>query len=224
MDKFVQKVKHFSIKAHNSVNHKYGKNSNYSVHLDMVYDFGETYIYLIPTDIQKFVLASLYAHDRIEDCRETYNDIKKFCGVEVADIVYAVTDEKGRTRDERKPKKLYDEMLYNTGAVFVKLCDRLANVKYSKDRYDSMTAEQRESAKNSPMYIKYCSEQANFKKKLYLSSNLREMVKVVGLKESFKAFKHYSLKEILVSTLKNKEACLLEPLWGHLETLCDTKK
>jgi len=222
MDKFIQKVKHFSIKAHNSVNHKYGKNINYSVHLDMVYGFGETYIYLMPLKLQKYILASLYAHDRIEDCRETYNDILKYCGKEVADIVYAVTDEKGRTRDERKPKKLYDEMLNNMGAVFVKLCDRLANIKYSKDRYDSMTDEQKKTVKKAPMFIKYCNEQENFKKKLYLSSNMREMFKVVGFKESFKAFKHYSIKEIFTSTLKNKEACLLEPLWGHIETLCES--
>lgn len=224
MDKFVQKVKHFSIKAHNSVNHKYGKNSNYSVHLDMVYGFGETYIYLMPTEIQKFVLASLYAHDRIEDCRETYNDLVKYCGVEVADIVYAVTDEKGRNRDERKPKKLYDEMLFNMGAVFVKLCDRLANIQYSKDIYESMSKEQKKKSKKNSMFIKYCKEQENFKKKLYLSSNIREMVKVVGVKESLKVFKYFPIKEISTSTLKNKEACLLEPLWGHLETLCTIKK
>lgn len=219
MDKFVQKVKHFSIKAHNAVNHKYGKNQNYSVHLDMVYNFGETYIYLMPPELHKFILASCYAHDRIEDCRETYNDIKKYCGVEVADMVYAVTDEKGKDRADRKPKKLYDEMLYNMGAVYVKLCDRLANIKNGKDKYDSLTEEQKKTIKKS-MYLVYCKEQDNFKKKLYLSPNMREMFKVVGFKESFKVFKHYSFKEVLTSTLKNEEACLLEPMWNHIETLC----
>jgi (p)ppGpp synthase/HD superfamily hydrolase len=218
MDKFVQKVKHFSIKAHNSVNHKYGKNKNYSFHLDMVYEFGETYIYLMPVELQKFILASCFAHDRIEDCRETYNDLVKYCGEEVADIVYAVTDEKGRNRAERKPKKLYDEMLYNMSAVYVKLCDRLANMKYSKEKYDLMTPEQKKASKKS-MYMTYCKEHTDFKKKLYLSSNMREMFKVVGFKESLKAFKHFNVKDILVSTIKNKEACLLEPLWNHLETM-----
>jgi (p)ppGpp synthase/HD superfamily hydrolase len=220
MHKFVKKIRHYSIKTHNAVNHKYGKNSNYSVHLDMVGDFGETYLYLLPEDKQIYAHAGCFAHDRIEDCRETYNDLVKYCGVDVADIVYAVTDEKGKTREERKSKKLYNEMLYNTEAVFVKLCDRLANLKYSKDKYNAMSKEQIKTAKKPPMYIKYCNEHEDFKKKLYLSPNMREMNKVVGLKESFKVFKYYKIGKILSHTLKNKKGCVLEPMWEHLETLC----
>ena len=140
-------------------------------------------------------------------------------GIAIADIVYAVTDEKGKTREERKPKKLYDEMLYNMEAVFVKLCDRLANLKYSKDKYKSMSEDQIKNAKKPPMFIKYCNEQEDFKKKLYLSPNMREMIKVVGVKESFKVFKYYKIGEILTATLKNKKGCVLEPMWEHLETL-----
>jgi (p)ppGpp synthase/HD superfamily hydrolase len=220
MNKFVSKIKHFSIKSHNTVNQKYGDNENYSVHLEMVGEFGETYLHLLPKDRQAFAHAGCYAHDRIEDCRENYNDLVKYCGVEVADIVYAVTDEKGRNREERKPKKLYDEMLYNTEAVFVKLCDRLANMKFSKNKYENMNDEQLKSNDKIPMFIKYCDEHENFKNKLYLSSNMREMVKVVGFKSAFKVFKYYKPNVILKSTLKNEKACLLEPIWEHLETMC----
>lgn len=221
MDKFVKKIRHYSIKTHNGVNQKYGKNENYSFHLDMVGDFGKTYLHLLPKERQKYAHAGCFAHDRIEDCRETHADLVKYCGKDVADIVYAVTDEKGKTREERKPKKLYDDMLYNMEAVFVKLCDRLANLKYSKDRYSYMTEEQIKTAKKPPMFVKYCNEHVNFKKKLYLSSNMREMVKVVGFKSSFKVFKYYKFGEILSSTFMNKNACVLEPMWEHLETLCE---
>jgi (p)ppGpp synthase/HD superfamily hydrolase len=53
-------------------------------------------------------------------------------GQEVADIVYAVTNEKGKNRKERGGVKYYEGIRQTPGAVFVKLCDRIANVQYSK--------------------------------------------------------------------------------------------
>lgn len=97
-------------------------------------------------------------HDAIEDARLTYNDVKRlvssnnsFYFVEydkekdhanhhifrineedVADIVYAVTNEKGKNRLERANEKYYQGIRENNLAVIVKICDRLANAFYSK--------------------------------------------------------------------------------------------
>lgn len=51
---------------------------------------------------------------------------------DVADIVYAVTNEKGKNRSERANEKYYQGIRENKLAVIVKICDRLANALYSK--------------------------------------------------------------------------------------------
>jgi (p)ppGpp synthase/HD superfamily hydrolase len=53
-------------------------------------------------------------------------------GVEVVDIVYAVTNDKGKNRKERAGDNYYEGIRNTPGAVFVKLCDRIANVQYGK--------------------------------------------------------------------------------------------
>jgi len=94
-----------------------------------------------------------WGHDLIEDCRVSYNDVKDALGQEVADIVYAVTNEKGKNRKERANDKYYEGIRNTPGAVFVKLCDRIANVQYSK-----MTG--------SRMFEMYKKENINFMIKL----------------------------------------------------------
>ena len=77
-------------------------------------------------------LRATWGHDLIEDCRVSYNDVKNHLGQEAADIIYAVTNEKGKNRSERANNKYYEGIRNTPGAVFVKLCDRIANVQYSK--------------------------------------------------------------------------------------------
>ena len=77
-------------------------------------------------------------HDTIEDCRLTYNDVKQVAGETVANIVYAVTNEKGKNRKERANEAYYDGIRKTMWAKYVKLCDRLANVQYSYDNMSRM--------------------------------------------------------------------------------------
>jgi len=80
---------------------------------------------------ESIILASCL-HDTLEDTSLSYNDIKKAFGREVAEIVYCVTDELGRNRDEKK-EKTYPKIKANWKATVVKICDRIANIKQSKD-------------------------------------------------------------------------------------------
>lgn len=48
-----------------------------------------------------------------------------------AEIVYALTNDKGRTRAERAGEKYYQGIRETPYAPFVKLADRLANITYS---------------------------------------------------------------------------------------------
>ena len=77
-------------------------------------------------------MLACWGHDLIEDTRVSYNDVKEHLGQEAADIIYALTNEKGKNRKERGGVKYYEGIRNTKGAVFVKLCDRIANVQYSK--------------------------------------------------------------------------------------------
>jgi (p)ppGpp synthase/HD superfamily hydrolase len=84
------------------------------------------------TSFRGSVLMAAWGHDLIEDTRVSYNDVKNHLGQEAADIIYALTNEKGKNRKERANDKYYEGIRNTPGAVFVKLCDRIANVQYSK--------------------------------------------------------------------------------------------
>lgn len=73
-----------------------------------------------------YIIAG-YLHDILEDTDLSYNDIKTQFGVEIADVVYCVTDELGKNRKERKSKTL-PKIKSNEKAIVVKLADRIANL------------------------------------------------------------------------------------------------
>ena len=150
----VSNAKEYAILKHFETNHKYDGNP-YDVHLQMVYDFACKYIHLLPNNrVISEVLAACWVHDVIEDCRETYNDVKNVLGERVADIAYALTNEKGKTRKERANDKYYEGIRNTKKKKKKKICDRMANVKYSKD-------------KGSRMIEVYRKENEEFKKQLW---------------------------------------------------------
>lgn len=73
------------------------------------------------------IQAACLLHDILEETKKTYTDLKLVFGREIAEIVYCVTDELGRNRNERKAKT-YPKILVNSKAIIVKLCDRIANI------------------------------------------------------------------------------------------------
>ena len=77
-------------------------------------------------------------HDVIEDCRQTYNDVKTKTNEAVAELAYALTNEKGRTRKERANDKYYEGIKQTPFATFIKVCDRIANYEYSKQQGSRM--------------------------------------------------------------------------------------
>lgn len=126
----IEKAKEYALESHRETNHLYdGK--PYEVHLEMVVNVAKRFIHLIPQEQQENVLSACWLHDVIEDCRQTYNDVKNQTNFEVAEIVYALTNEKGKNRKERANDKYYLGIKTTPYAVFVKLCDRIANYEYS---------------------------------------------------------------------------------------------
>jgi (p)ppGpp synthase/HD superfamily hydrolase len=143
----------WTIAQHERVNQFYDKIHPYVFHLKSVVKVYYEYEDLLPQEKWDNVFLACYGHDLIEDTGVTYNDVKEVMGEEVAEIIYALTNEKGRTRAERANDKYYQGIRETPYAVFVKLCDRIANVEYSKK-------------KQSRMLEVYRNENDNFMKKL----------------------------------------------------------
>jgi hypothetical protein len=126
---------------HQSVNQIYGDDLPYGYHLDMVVQGIHDYGYQVcacEADVLPLFFGGYY-HDSIEDARQTYNDVMKTAlkwmkgeqALMATEIVYALTNDKGRTRAERAGEKYYRGIRETPYAPFVKLCDRLANISYS---------------------------------------------------------------------------------------------
>jgi len=137
------------IDQHKKTNHMYDTYLPYEFHLNMAANVFKDFKYLLDNTVDYFTRKreiergydvtvtlqdacgiAVWGHDLIEDTRVSYNDVKSHLGQEAADIIYAVTNEKGKTRKERANAKYYEGIRNTPGAVFVKLCDRIANVQY----------------------------------------------------------------------------------------------
>jgi (p)ppGpp synthase/HD superfamily hydrolase len=137
----MQEQKQWIFDQHKNTNHMYDTYLPYEFHLRMVYGIGLEHMSIIRQSLPPGMLReqrmqdvelALLGHDLIEDTRVTYNDVCEKLGKGAADIIYALTNEKGRNRAERANDAYYKGILDTPYAVFVKLCDRIANVQYSK--------------------------------------------------------------------------------------------
>lgn len=119
------------IERHKATNHFYDTYLPYEFHLRMVVQVCKDFAYLYPNNWSELEIAC-WGHDLIEDTRTSYNDCKQVLGEWAADVIYAVSNEKGRNRKERANRNYYLGIRTTEGAPFVKICDRIANVQYSK--------------------------------------------------------------------------------------------
>lgn len=126
----------------------------YSVHLIEVNKFINRYIHLISEEYRNIVILSAWGHDLIEDTGLTFNDVKKELGEDVAELIFILSNEKGKNRSERVNDKYYDGIKNNSLANFIKICDRLANMSYSY-------------IYGSTMINKYKKELSHFKHSIY---------------------------------------------------------
>jgi guanosine-3',5'-bis(diphosphate) 3'-pyrophosphohydrolase len=134
----IEKMKELAFKMHNqpSASQRYG-NAPYSIHLEAVVEVMKRFIYYISEDKREIVYAAGYGHDLIEDTEISESYLINNFGYEVADIIYRVSNERGRDRKERN-FKTYPKIWRNDLAIFVKLCDRIANTTNSKNSGHSM--------------------------------------------------------------------------------------
>lgn len=140
-------IKHIyshAAQVHENVNQTYGDGLPYAFHLKLAASFVTRFGHLVLQDESEIetIYAAAYFHDAIEDARLTYNDLVKTfnrlntegCCINTsvaAEAVYALTNDKGRTRAERASEKYYEGIRNTRYAAFLKMCDRLANLRYS---------------------------------------------------------------------------------------------
>lgn len=159
----VKNAKIFAIKAHADTNHFYDEYLPYQLHLRMVEKAALDHLQIVPELKRAIVLAACWTHDTVEDTRENFNSVLKATCEEVAEITIAVTNYgRGRNRKERMPDFVYEDIKNTPFATFVKLCDRIANIQYSK-----MTG--------SDMFKKYKEEHKHFKDMLYVKGDNEEL-------------------------------------------------
>jgi (p)ppGpp synthase/HD superfamily hydrolase len=144
-DNIIRWAKH----QHSLVNQKYGGDGvtsslPYGFHLDMVIMVARKYIHLIPEQDRDLVIAGCACHDLLEDCHHlTYGsmkeDLKKTPWGDMiswnfvhslADLSFALASNTGKTRKERLNEAYYEKLKSVKYAVFIKLCDRIANILY----------------------------------------------------------------------------------------------
>jgi len=155
----LEKIKSFdyALSCHRAINQTYGQNLEYGFHIELCHYVANYFRNSITSEEVKTnfssVLSAVHLHDLIEDSWQiNYNTILEEFGVEVAELVYLVTDNKGRTRKERHSN--LSEIATNEKATFVKLCDNIANVLYS-------------CYSKSSMFSKYKKEFQDFKHQLF---------------------------------------------------------
>lgn len=152
----------YCMKRHDDVvNQKYDGNLPYSKHLEYVLAFARRFKYLVDTyslinwNEWDYVEMGCAGHDLIEDARVTYNDIAEMTDLKLADIIYCCTEDKSKNRDERHSQAYYNALALNELAIFVKLCDIMANATYSV-------------LSNSSMYKKHKLEHEKTKRYLFV--------------------------------------------------------
>lgn len=159
----LSKFTEWCIKRHSDTNHYYDNYLPYSFHLRMVAQVAEDYKHLIPSEDFDIVVAGCFSHDIIEDARTSYNDVMRQgikiyknseTAFSIAEIAFLCTDMRGRSRDEKHSDEYFNQLKSNKYAVFVKLCDRIANIQYGK-------------LTKSSMVLKYKNEYSRFKEMLY---------------------------------------------------------
>lgn len=137
----IEQIRQAAHELHRAVNQTYGQGLPYAVHLDMVANQVMSQGHEVCAsehDVLPMVFGA-YFHDSIEDARQTYNDVTRLArqwmddeqAHMAAEIVYALTNDKGRTRAERAGERYYQGIRQTPYAPLVKLADRVANMTYS---------------------------------------------------------------------------------------------
>lgn len=148
-------IESYAKECYDKANCTYGDGSYY-IHINMVVDAVKKFgaVFKHPSDYFD-TLGAAHTHDLIEDAKQTFNNIKDACGVEIAKITLAVTDVHAENRLMRHLLTMH-KTVSDYRSIILKMCDIYANASYSKKT-------------GSSMYKKYCTEYA-YRKPIFIEA------------------------------------------------------
>jgi (p)ppGpp synthase/HD superfamily hydrolase len=125
MSELIYKALHFAIVKHKGQKRKVS-NADYIVHPVLVSYLAAQY--KKSKALENLICAAIL-HDTVEDTKTTYNDILKRFGMPVASLVFELTSDEKEVKRVGKLEYLKTKMAgMSSYGLFLKLCDRLANV------------------------------------------------------------------------------------------------
>jgi len=130
----------WAIHRHEITNHMYEDYLPYEYHLRLALQVAKEFQHLVPkAEFWRYRYA-IAGHDLYEDARTNYSDVIQHISlleghtnedaIWVAEVILAVTEYPGRNRNERHPPIYWQNIRETPGAKFVKLCDKIANVRH----------------------------------------------------------------------------------------------
>ncbi len=162
----IEKAKRFAYQKHDlpSESQRYGS-APYSRHLEDVIGVMKKYIHLLDKECHEDVLAAGYLHDSVEDTDTTPGMLKSMFNLRIAELVLRVSNERGWDKKEILFKTL-PKIWQNKQATFLKLCDRIANGRNSKQGEDEHARQ---------VFKRYCTEYPIFRYALKTENEFEEM-------------------------------------------------
>jgi (p)ppGpp synthase/HD superfamily hydrolase len=160
-------AREFATLAHQqpSAEQRYG-NEPYSKHLEDVVKNAERYIYCIKTEDKINVLNAAWMHDLIEDTEHNARSIKHYFNEMTAKIVLSVSNVREIDKIEEIMLTLVQIRKAGHLSRFVKLCDRMANGRNSKNGFDE---------KSERLFKRYKNEYPIFRYALKIKNEYTDM-------------------------------------------------
>jgi hypothetical protein len=120
----ISQAEAFARKCHEDQFRKGHAKEPYAVHLEEVADLVRSY------GGNEIEICAAWLHDTVEDCPPTsFADLESLFGIEVADVVRELTDDKSLEKAERKRMQVVNAPHKSSSAALVKLCDKTSNLR-----------------------------------------------------------------------------------------------
>jgi guanosine-3',5'-bis(diphosphate) 3'-pyrophosphohydrolase len=116
----------FASDLHDQAQCSYG-GKEYRFHLTAVGEVARTFDFLLEPQDREDVYVATALHDTLEDTELEESELLELFGKKIFGIVMLVTDKPGANRKERH-QNTYPALAEHNLAVYVKLCDRIANM------------------------------------------------------------------------------------------------
>lgn len=162
------KALYLAVTAHDGAGQLYA-GQPYSKHILEVYEEALAHLYLLPAHKHEPALGGAALHDAIEDGYFTKNDLIQEVGEPIARIAQLLDSSTGATRKERHDDAYYQRLATSETATFVKLCDRLANVRAGKG-----------TKKSADMRERYTQEQAHVESQLQVETRFPRLLPLLN--------------------------------------------